>query len=259
MNILSFRSCYIDGELVSVGDDVVVDLENDKKAVGQIEKLFHHSTEEEPNRAKVHWYFEHDELDKRLLSEIGQVQPRKNELFWPVNTEGSVVSRSLEVINAETIQGKCTVACVTSYAASKMESDDIEYFVRFAFNAEKKVVPSIHRKFPKVAKQMLEKKKKTVVEKVDTRSRKSPRVAKQTLHEKNKKTVVKKVDTRSRKLPKVAKQADEKNNKTFVEKVDTRNKKVAKQHVPEKNKKTVLEKVDSRRKTVTNQGIVLYN
>lgn len=138
---LPFRSCYVNGELVSVGDDVIVALNKNSEGVGRILKLYHHSTEEEPYRAEVHWYFKYAELNPRTKHELGQILSNEHELFWPVNNENSIVSGSVEVVYAETIQEKCTVIVITAASAYPVEGD-CGYFVRYGFSRDHNLVSS---------------------------------------------------------------------------------------------------------------------
>ena len=124
--LYQYTSCCLNGITVSVGDDVTVKQDDENLAVGTVLEFFE-DTSDDPHRAKVTWYYSWHELPKRFQKLVGEAF--EQELFIPS-------SEHSEVIDAETINGVCTVHKV-SKEPLELELEPNVYYVRFRFGAAK--------------------------------------------------------------------------------------------------------------------------
>lgn len=129
------RSCYVNKQLISIGDDVIIDIENDKEAVCQIKDFYNDDSQEEPRRAVIHWYFKKHELPSKVHEKIPRFLSDEYELFLPLGDEKNLRG-CVDDIDAETIQKKCFL----DFKPSLTDGCDDKYFIRFGFTIDYKLV-----------------------------------------------------------------------------------------------------------------------
>ena len=96
------------GNLISCGDDVIINGNKNECFVGHVEKLYELERTVNPNRARIQWYFSYDELFSMSTGTITvDIAEPWRELFLPSIEDG--IKHSVEDIDAETISRKCTV------------------------------------------------------------------------------------------------------------------------------------------------------
>jgi hypothetical protein len=138
INIFHYRSCYVNKELISIGDDVIIDIEGEKEeAVGRIQDLYNDNSQDEPCRAVIHWYFKKHELPSRVQDKIGSFLSEQYELFWRVDDEKKL-RICIDDIDAETIRTKCLVSVLPS--STRHCKNTRKYFIRFGFTIDNKII-----------------------------------------------------------------------------------------------------------------------
>lgn len=129
--------CKISGNLISCGDDVIINGNEDECFVGRVEKLYELEGMVDPNRAIIQWYFTYDELQNlskgRMTVDIAEPW---RELFLPSIED--VKNRCFEDIDAETISRKCTVLRLNPHdlipdSLHTADQEDL-YYVRYRFD-----------------------------------------------------------------------------------------------------------------------------
>jgi hypothetical protein len=125
--------------LISIGDDVIIDTEDDTDAVGQIQELYNDDSQDEPCRVVIHWYYKIHELPPRVYDKIHQASclSEKYELFWPVGDIKNLRGCTAD-IDAETIRKKCLVVVLPSETNNR--EDTRKYFIRFGFTIDNKLL-----------------------------------------------------------------------------------------------------------------------
>ncbi|CAB4035565.1 origin recognition complex, subunit 1-like, partial [Paramuricea clavata] len=136
--IIKYSSCYVNKELISIGDDVIIDIEGEKEeAVGRIQDLYNDNSQDEPCRAVIHWYFKKHELPSRVQDKIGSFLSEQYELFWRVDNEKKL-RICIDDIDAETIRTKCLVIILPS--STRHRKNTGKYFIRFGFTTDNKLI-----------------------------------------------------------------------------------------------------------------------
>ena len=138
-NVYLHRSCYVNHDLISIGDDVIVETEDEREAVGRIQSLYRDSTSlgKGPCRAVLHWYFKKHELPKNVKDKIGTFLSEENELFWPAEDVKNL-RRCVDDIDAETVREKCRVAVLPSSFSNRRATG--KYCIRYGFTFDNKLV-----------------------------------------------------------------------------------------------------------------------
>jgi len=130
-----YRSCSIDGTIVSIGKNVCVKGDKDVNAVGELLELYNESKfEEDPHRARIKWYFRYSELTRKFKSKI-KTYNKDHELFLSFNDD---YAGCIEIIDAEVILSQCEVTTIPSDGVIP-ELDEDQYFVRYGFSASEGV------------------------------------------------------------------------------------------------------------------------
>ena len=136
--------------MISIGDDVIIDVEDGKGAVGQIQGLYNDNCQDEPYRAVIHWYYKAHELPSKVQDKIRNCLSEQYELFWPVGDDKNLRG-CIDDIDAETIKQKCLVILLPS--STKNRASTGKYFLRFGFTFDHKLVSDsellIHLSFVK--------------------------------------------------------------------------------------------------------------
>ena len=128
------RSCSFNGEIFSIDDDVMIKGERGKVYICTINELYNDPTDEEPNRAKVQWYFEYDELPRKCRNVFKKSHAHKKELFKAIiEDDGSCFPGVLEEIDAETIESTSIIRIIDVNDQAPLNLDSNEYFVRYGF------------------------------------------------------------------------------------------------------------------------------
>ncbi|XP_028404499.1 origin recognition complex subunit 1-like [Dendronephthya gigantea] len=136
--ITKYSTCYINNKLISIGDDVIIDIENEMDAVGLIQELYNDTSQEEPCRAVIHWYFKKHELPTKVQEKIGTFLSEDYELFWPEDKSGNLRG-CVEDIDAETIREKCWVVLLPS-CKSNHETFGGKFCIRYGFTFDNKLI-----------------------------------------------------------------------------------------------------------------------
>ena len=119
--------------MISIGDDVVIHVEDEKEAVARIKDLYYDTSQDEPCRAVIHWYFKMHELPLKVKNKVGCFLSEQFEVFWPAGDGKNL--RRIEDIDAETIKEKCSVTLLSSSTRSHKPFG--KYFLRFGFAKNK--------------------------------------------------------------------------------------------------------------------------
>ena len=134
--VLIFRSsCSITGQVFDVNDDVSIKGEHGKSYVCTIIGLFEDTSNEEPNRAEVCWYYEYSELPRKCKKSLKKEFIHERELFKAIAEEDdeSYYPGVIEEIDAETIDSIIIVRTVNVKYKPPVNMDSNEYFVRYGF------------------------------------------------------------------------------------------------------------------------------
>ncbi|XP_078353146.1 uncharacterized protein LOC144637932 isoform X2 [Oculina patagonica] len=132
-----YSECKISGNLISCGDDVIINGNEDECFVGHVEKLYELEGTVDPNRAVIQWYFTYDELQNLSKGRISvDIAEPWRELFLPSIED--VKNRSVEDLDAETISRKCTVLRLNQHdlipdSLHTADQEDL-YYVRYRFD-----------------------------------------------------------------------------------------------------------------------------
>eukprot|EP00111_Clytia_hemisphaerica_P019820 TCONS_00058448-protein len=127
-----YRSCRVNGIVVTLNDNVLIkqgdddDDEDKQPALGQLLELYE-SIGNDPNRAKVRWYFYHHEMPKSFRS---LVEPEEQEVYTSLDDSHGGV----EDIDAETIIGNCNVHKCFDKELPKCIGES-DFFTRYCFGA----------------------------------------------------------------------------------------------------------------------------
>ena len=123
--------------MISIGDDVIVETQDEKLAVGRIRSLYNDTSQDEPCRAVVHWYFKRHELPKHVKEKICSFLSEEYELFWPADDDKNLRGYN-DDIDAETIRSKCLVKLLPS--SVRYRETTRKYCMRFGFTFDKKLI-----------------------------------------------------------------------------------------------------------------------
>lgn len=124
--------------MICIGDDVIIDIENEMEAVGLIQALYNDTSQEESCRAVIHWYFKKHELPTKVKEKICTFVSEDYELFWPEDNCGNLRG-CVEDIDAETIREKCHVVLIPSWKSNHPAFGG-KFFIRYGFTFDNKLI-----------------------------------------------------------------------------------------------------------------------
>ena len=113
---------------------MIIKGERGKLYICTINELYYDPSDEEPNRAKVQWYFEYDELPRKCRNVLKKSLAHEKELFKAIiEDDGSCFPGVLEEIDAETIESTSIIHIIDVNDQPPLDLDSNEYFVRHGF------------------------------------------------------------------------------------------------------------------------------
>lgn len=138
----------MNGVEVEIGDNVCIRSDDGQVFVAKIQELYKSLTmKEDPNRAKVLWYFTPHCLPLRIRQKLPDglnLTGTSNELFLPLDgLERSCFHyiKFTDDLDAETISGKCKVKELNTHEINSNSVKSKEFFVRYKFDEKFNFMP----------------------------------------------------------------------------------------------------------------------